>query len=465
MAIRDLFWPEAPMGRGNYALIGIIGCAAKYGLDYEFATRVFHREWGLSHYWMPLGRTGAILSAVRGDAWFLLTMVALALPFIWIGTICTARRLWDARLPSICVALFFLPMVNLLFFLVLCTVPTQRGRATGAVRSDGTEARSIGNLIPRGGCDAALLATFFPAALGLCFVILSVDLLSSYGWGVFVALPFCMGFLSVMIFNFHEQRSLNKSLGISALSSVVLAGLLLFLGKEGAGCLVMVAPLAGFLGMFGGFVGYGMRMRSWALKHRSATFSIILLLTPGIITLEKATHPVAPRFEVKTSIEINAPPETIWKQVVAFSQIPDPHEWLFRSGIAYPERAEIFGQGVGGERHCVFSTGSFIEPIQVWDEPRLLRFSVTANPPPMREWSPYSNIQPPHLHGFFVSDGGQFLLTALPGGRTRLEGTTWYRHTIWPTFYWRNWSDYIIHRIHLRVLRHIEALATGDQEK
>jgi hypothetical protein len=70
--------------------------------------------------------------------------------------------------------------------------------------------------------------------------------------------------------------------------------------------------------------------------------------------------------------------------------------------------------------------------------------------------SPYGNIQPPHLHGYFVSHQGQFLLTELPGGRTRLEGTTWYTDAIWPSAYWRIWSDYIIHRIHMRVLVHIK---------
>jgi hypothetical protein len=110
-------------------------------------------------------------------------------------------------------------------------------------------------------------------------------------------------------------------------------------------------------------------------------------------------------------------------------------------------------------RHCIFSTGPFAEPIEVWDEPQLLKFGVTANPAPLSELSPYGNIQPPHLHGYFVSKQGQFLLTALPGGRTRLEGTTWYQHTMWPAAYWHLWSDYIIHRIHLRVLEHIKAEA------
>jgi hypothetical protein len=44
----------------------------------------------------------------------------------------------------------------------------------------------------------------------------------------------------------------------------------------------------------------------------------------------------------------------------------------------------------------------------------------------------------------------------LGGGRTRLEWTTWYQHHMWPAAYWRLWSDYLIHAIHRRVLRHIK---------
>ena len=45
---------------------------------------------------------------------------------------------------------------------------------------------------------------------------------------------------------------------------------------------------------------------------------------------------------------------------------------------------EIEGEGVGAVRHCVFSTGAFVEPITIWNEPRHLRFDVTAMPEPMR---------------------------------------------------------------------------------
>ena len=92
----------------------------------------------------------------------------------------------------------------------------------------------------------------------------------------------------------------------------------------------------------------------------------------------------------------------------------------------------------------------------------MLQFSVTQNPAPMQEWTPYRHVHPPHLDGFLVSRKGQFLLTPLPGGRTRLEGTTWYHHNMWPAHYWQLWSDHIIHAIHLRVLNHVKRLAEED---
>ena len=54
---------------------------------------------------------------------------------------------------------------------------------------------------------------------------------------------------------------------------------------------------------------------------------------------------------------------------------------------------------------------------------------------------------------------GQFTLTGLPDGRTRLEGTSWYESRLWPGPYWRLWCDWVAHRIHLRVLNQVKKLA------
>jgi hypothetical protein len=80
----------------------------------------------------------------------------------------------------------------------------------------------------------------------------------------------------------------------------------------------------------------------------------------------------------------------------------------------------------------------------------------------MNELTFYHHLDPPHLHGYLVSKEGQFQLTTLPDGSTRLEGTTWYQHHLRPARYWQLWSDYIIHRIHLRVLEHIKRLAEQE---
>jgi hypothetical protein len=125
-------------------------------------------------------------------------------------------------------------------------------------------------------------------------------------------------------------------------------------------------------------------------------------------------------------------------------------------------RARIEGSGAGAIRYCEFSTGPFVEPIEVWDEPRLLSFRVTKSPAPMREWSPYGDLITKHLNGYLISEHGEFRLVPLPNGRTLLEGATWYQHGLWPAEYWRWWSDAIIHRIHLRVLTHIRTLAEND---
>jgi hypothetical protein len=231
---------------------------------------------------------------------------------------------------------------------------------------------------------------------------------------------------------------------------------LLAVGWEGLICILMALPLGLPLGALGGWAAY----RVGSSKVTTGGLAMILLLPSASLTWDVTAIP--PVFAVRSEIEIAAPPEQVWKHVVTVSELPEPREWYFRAGLAYPQRARIVGSGVGATRYCDFSTGPFVEPIEVWDEPRLLRFSVTANPAPMQEWSPYTQVLSKHLHGYFISKRGQFRLTPLANHHTRLEGTSWYQHGLWPAEYWRWWSDAIIHRIHMRVLSHIRTLAEQD---
>jgi uncharacterized membrane protein YhaH (DUF805 family) len=448
----DLWRSSGTIDRGAYALVGLAGFALKHNLDRLVATYVFHRPWGLFNYWVPLRDVSRITALRGGDAAFLATMVVLALPFIWVGVALTTRRLRSANLPSSLVLLFFVPFLNLLFLLLLCLVPARNSATTERESEWGS---SFARIIPESVLGSAAITLLLTVPAGLGMVWIGVRLLTNYGWGLFVALPFTMGFAAALIYGVRQPRSLRGCIGVACLSTALLGLALLALAVEGMFCLVMAMPIALPLAAIGGSFGYVVQRRRWLQEGTPAFLSVLLIFVPGVQWVEHVVAPAGSVYVVRSAIDVQAPPENVWRQVVAFAEIPPPREWMFRAGIAYPIRAEIQGSGPGAERHCVFSTGAFVEPIEIWDEPRRLKFSVTSNPAPMEEWTPYSHIEPPHLHGFLVSNGGQFLLTPLPNGRTRLEGTTWYRHTLWPAAYWRLWSDAIIHQIHLRVLRHI----------
>jgi hypothetical protein len=458
----DLWRPSGSIDRGTYALVGTVGFILKNNLDRFVAAYFFHYYWGFFNYWAPL-REVARVTQLRGrDAVFLETMVAMALPFIWVGVVMTLKRLRSAGLPLGLVTLFFVPFVNLVFFLVLSLWPEREtkniNRGHREPQRNVTES-VLARAVPHSAIGSAAAALVITVPIGLIMAVLGTKLLVTYGWGLFVALPFVVGFAAAIIYGIHEPRSLGACMAVACLSVGILGVSLLAFAIEGLICLIMALPIALPLAAFGGTCGYFVQRWRWSQAGAPAFLSLVLLFVPGVQWTEHVSPASNPTFEVRSALDIDAPPEQVWKQVVTFSEIPPPAEWIFRAGVAYPIRAQILGNGPAAERHCVLSTGSLVEPIEIWDEPHQLKFSVSANPPPMQEWSPYARLDTPHLHGFLVSSGGQFLLTPLPNGGTRLEGTTWYRHGLAPAGYWRVWSDMIIHKIHMRVLRHIKEQA------
>jgi hypothetical protein len=296
-----------------------------------------------------------------------------------------------------------------------------------------------------------LLGLALAGALGGAGYLLIVT--GMYGLTIFVLIPVLLGALGAWAFRATSGAHAARLGGLT-----VAAALCSFLvvGAEGLYCIAMAAPLAVPLGALGGWLMY----QGHASKFRTQSLWMLLFLPGATVTWDAKAPPQV--FEVRSAIEIAAPPEQVWKNVVAYSELPEPQEWYFRDGLGYPQRSWIEGSGVGATRYCGFSTGLLVEPVAAWDEPRLLRFRVTENPAPMREWSPYAHLAPRHLHGYLILKQGQFRLTRMANSHTLLEATTWYQHGLWPAEYWRWWSDAIIHRIHLRVLNHIRTLAESD---
>ena len=442
---------KGELGRSVYAFTGIALFLVKWNLDRLISFLTYDSFPSPFPYLLPVADFQSE-KELSNDA---LLMLAMALPFIYVGIALTVKRLRSLQWPLLTCILFFLPFVNLLFFFLLSILPK-------SVKEEDTTKKHISRLdpiIPKRKVSCAALVTGLSAALSTIFVFfaLKTEIGQDYGWGFFVGLPFAMGLASAVTYGHHERRKVLACLGIALLTLGFSFLFLLLLAIEGVICLFMAAPIALPLNALGGWVGYLIQNRT----NRGNPSLALFLATFFLMGFEKKVLPEAPLFSVRSEVVVEAPPEKVWTNVISFSELPPPNDWLFDLGIACPTCATIEGTGEGAIRHCNFTTGPFVEPITVWDEPNVLAFDVVSQPPPMKELSPY-DIHPPHLDGHLESKRGEFRLERLDGGRTRLTGTTWYKHNMWPAYYWKTWSDFLIGRIHRRVLDQVKKLSEAD---
>ena len=441
-----------PIGRFSYLFCGVLLVVVKFAID-ALVAGFFGRPWSVLLYWSPFNLSLFSLSVPERN--FALTLAAVSIPFTALGIWLTVRRLRTLRLHPWLSILFFLPVVNLIFFAFLTAtpefslnpLPASSQPKPGLLEEDS---------------PFTFFASIGVAALCACLTTwLCINAFSAYGWGVFLGVPFGVGLLTTLLVSIPTARSFEYCFWSSVLG-LALAGLgLIAVAFEGLSCLIMCVPLALPLAAIGVLVGREIvRPGQQPLaKHSMIVTLAMVTLCPLTAATESYWKPPVEVFSVVTSVEINAPPEVVWPKVIAFPELPPPTDFVFQFGIAYPIRARIEGNGPGAIRYCEFSTGPFVEPITEWQHARLLAFNVISSPAPMQELSPYK-IHPPHLDGFLQSKRGQFQLIPLDGGRrTRLEGTTWYSQALYPSAYWRIWTDAIIQRIHLRVLNHIRTLS------
>ena len=435
--------PDPPFGRREYIRAGIVLMALKYTVDAALIYWTTGLVWTPADYLLSL----ANISNSKGASFTLglsMTLIVWTIPFVWIGVILSVRRAKDAGLPPWIVVAFFIPVLNYLLMAMLAAWP--RAESVPAPVDERQVTALDRTAVARKGLLAGITAGL---VAGIVSVVLGALFIKSYGAVMFLLTPFIVGLVSA-----YASRRVDPwsplPLKVVLYTLGVMAGAFLVFALEGIGCVLMALPLAVPLAVLGGVVGHFM-----ARHHRApGTLALLLIALPAGHGIDRVFDAVPTR-EVVSAIEISAPPATVWKHVVSFEEIRTPPPWYFRVGLAYPIRARIDGNGVGAVRRCEFTTGAFTEPITAWDEPHRLAFGVTSQPAPLQEWSPYRNVYAPHLDGFFQTTRGEFRLVSLPGGRTRLEGRTWYTLRMQPQGYWTILADTIIHSIHQRVLDHI----------
>ena len=116
---------------------------------------------------------------------------------------------------------------------------------------------------------------------------------------------------------------------IANLTSATLLGLMCRL--EGGVCIVMVVFLVAALTLFGILIAWAVQ----AIKRRNHLNCLAILSLPFLMHWEDASSPTALLLEHSTHIEMNAPPEAVWRFILACPAIQGaPKGWL-ASGVAY----------------------------------------------------------------------------------------------------------------------------------
>ncbi len=433
---------SGPVSRRQYVVVAGVLAVIKYLGDAFALARTLPAPWGPADY-----LRGLILPP---EAWARLSAPQLAFlllwgaAFLWFAVDLSRRRAVDAGHSAWWGLGVIVPWLNYLVFVVLVMMPS---RPPAVVHS------APDRLQP----PARAMVLSVVLLLALTAIVAYAILVERYPASLFVSAPFLLGVAAGWWANADSTRSRTVTVAWACVPLVPLSLVLLLGGIEGLLCIAMALPLAMPLLALGALAGR--RMVGDASAARGAVVSLVMmplvgLMEPSAASLER---------EVVSSVEIAAPVDAVWSSVIAFPPIATPPEGLFRLGIAMPVSATLDGEGVGAVRRCRFTTGDFVEPITVWEPERRLAFDVAEQPLPLRELS-WRSIAPPHLDVGFRSVRGEFRLTPLADGRTRLEGRTWYVLDLQPVAYWALWSDAIVHRVHERVLRHIATVSEAGTD-
>ncbi len=447
--LQTLLKPQGELNQRQFLVWGLVLFVVKYLIDRVVSLVFFGRYWMIWDYFIQPDQL-LITELSPADIIFYGVLALISLPFIYVGTLFCIKRLRNAGLSAWWVLLFFIPGMNFLLFIVLAAIPP------GNYRKTPSSAKWLDKILPQSQKGLIFFSVGFVVLIATAIAWFGLKILGTYGWGVFMGLPFFLGFSTVLFTAYRKPISLWESLQVTFLSLATFGGLVVVLALEGILCVLMAFPIGLALAFLGAFLAWGIRQFNRETGHIQINLGVMLLLLMVMASFQQRTPPI---FMVQSSVTIEEPPSKVWEALINFKPLEEPKHPLFQMGIAFPTKASIEGKGTQAVRHCVFNTGAFVEPITTWQKPHKLAFDVKSQPRPLTELSPYQNLNIPHLKGYFRSEKGAFILKQEGKAKTRLIGKTWCRQSIWPNSYWYLWTNYIVHQIHNRVLTGIKAQA------
>ena len=323
--LRLWFGVTQRVGRRAYAASGFGLMTLKYGVE---ATLIFVCAGTV---FLPWDFLNPLLTAREsilqpGPLWLPWVLVLWSLPFLWISVTMSVRRAADAGNSPWLGLLVLVPLINLIFMLAMCFAPRRKARRGRTARG----APSREDWVASGA-----MAVGLSLLIGGVMLWISVYVFATYGASLFLGTPIMMGATAAYFYNRPCPRSYGASAGIGLTAVFFAAVALLLFALEGLICVAMAAPLILPIGAVGGLIGKAIADASRRPgRELLAALLVLPLLAGGESRLARSREAV-----VLTSVEIAAPPETVWEHVVDFPELTEQPAWYFQWGIACPQRA------------------------------------------------------------------------------------------------------------------------------
>lgn len=131
---------------------------------------------------------------------------------------------------------------------------------------------------------------------GSAFGWLAIHIFGSYGFTLFLAIPFFIGFLSTWIYTYNGPQSNSHCFGVACLSVLIAGATVLLIALDGLICLLMAIPIAFPLAILGAFVACAVNGILYAESQSGVVIGMFFAL-PFLAATESAVHAPSPEFK------------------------------------------------------------------------------------------------------------------------------------------------------------------------
>jgi hypothetical protein len=252
--------------------------------------------------------------------------------------------------------------------------------------------------------------------------------------------PFVMGFCVAYL---GRIPGMWRAIWMPQLAALAALALALATAVEGLICVVFWLPAYIALTAAGGVAGCLLvRVR----KNRDAFLGLVFLMPYGVALVEHEIPAALDVRRVETQIDIDAPADLVWEQIVDVPVIEEDEHgfaWSHVIGFPRPVSARSSSRSLGALREARFERGVvFFERVTRYEPYSTLEFDITADDRSVPEGALDEHVT---LGGpYFDVLHGAYRIEPLANGTTRLHLSSEHRLSTHFNSYAASWTDFVM---------------------